>query len=97
MKELVDDRNLEVFIHNGDSQILYTVVVGLVTSTEEWSSYRNYRLDQWANANCVRFNEVKCQVLLLGHDNPVQHYSLGKSGWKCTQWKRTQGYWLTAR
>jgi len=54
------------------------------------------RLDRWAEANCMRLNKAKCQVLWLGHNNSMQCYRLGRSGWKAAQQKRTLGCWSTA-
>ncbi|KAK4815802.1 hypothetical protein QYF61_007242 [Mycteria americana] len=36
------------------------------------------RLDQWAKANCMRFNKAQCWVLHLGHSNPMQCCRLGE-------------------
>jgi len=36
------------------------------------------RLDQWAEVNCMSFNNAMCQVLHLGHNNPMQCHRLGE-------------------
>ncbi|KAJ7416926.1 rna-directed dna polymerase from mobile element jockey-like [Willisornis vidua] len=35
------------------------------------------RLDPWAKANGIRFNKAKCQVMQLGHSNPLQPSQAG--------------------
>jgi len=35
------------------------------------------RLEQWAQANLMRFNKSKCKILLSGWENPHYQYKLG--------------------
>ena len=55
------------------------------------------RLDRWAEANCMRFDEAKCRVLHFGYKTPCNAIGLGKSGWRAAWWRRTWGCWSTAR
>ncbi|PKU31475.1 rna-directed dna polymerase from mobile element jockey-like [Limosa lapponica baueri] len=48
------------------------------------------RLDQWANVNGMNFKKAKCQVLHLGHNNPMHQYRLGEVWLECAIMQRIQ-------
>jgi len=54
------------------------------------------RLDQWAEANCMRFNKDKCSVLHFGHNNPCSATGLGRSAWKDAKQKKIWECWSAA-
>ncbi|GAB0182453.1 hypothetical protein GRJ2_000710600 [Grus japonensis] len=37
-----------------------------------------HRLQRWAHANLMKFNEAKCKVLHMGHGNPKHNYRLSR-------------------
>ncbi|PKU43797.1 rna-directed dna polymerase from mobile element jockey-like [Limosa lapponica baueri] len=76
-----------IFVRDMDSGIECTLnkfadntkLCGTVNMLKGKDAIQRYldRLEMWAHANLMKFNQVKCKVLHLGHSNPRHKYRLG--------------------
>ncbi|PKU36006.1 hypothetical protein llap_13688 [Limosa lapponica baueri] len=57
-----------------------TKLCGLVNTLEGRAAIQKDpdRLERWACVTLLKFNQAKCKVLHLGHDNPRHKYRLGR-------------------
>ncbi|PKU43883.1 rna-directed dna polymerase from mobile element jockey- hypothetical protein [Limosa lapponica baueri] len=68
-----------VFINDLDKRIEFaddTKLGRIVDLLKGWKSLQRDldSLDQWAKANCMRFNKAKYRIPHFGHTKPTQHY-----------------------
>ncbi|PKU41716.1 rna-directed dna polymerase from mobile element jockey-like [Limosa lapponica baueri] len=52
------------------------------------------RLERWAHANLMKFNQVKCKVLHLRHGNPRHKYRLGREWLESSPEKKVFGVFV---
>lgn len=70
------DKGVECTLNKFSEHTKLGVSVGLLEGKNALQSDLG-RPDQCAEANCMRSNKAKCQVLYLALNKPMQHYRLG--------------------
>ncbi|PKU35931.1 rna-directed dna polymerase from mobile element jockey-like [Limosa lapponica baueri] len=72
-----------------------TKLCGMVDTLEERDAIQRDldRLERWARANIMKFNQAKRRVLHMGHGNPKHKYRLGGEWNESSPEEKDVGFW----
>ncbi|PKU41984.1 rna-directed dna polymerase from mobile element jockey-like [Limosa lapponica baueri] len=79
-----------------------TKLCGVVNTLEERDAIQRDldKLERWARANLMKFNQAKFKVLHLDHGNPKHKYRMG-GGWietsVCLQPRKPITFWAASK